>query len=350
MRILIPHDGTKAADNALDELQRAGIGLADDVLVVITDVFLPESTEEFFRAQKERRMNLERSGICSFVPARMQFEDEKFLTLQIRRSLSSRFPGSNIKIEALRGSSLTSSEILEKAAAWNADLIILGSQESDTNAPNGGYGSGLRRIAAEAGCSVRIARGSRLVSENLQNRIVAVLDGSRSDRKVIEAITGRRWSEGGDVRLVQVESNTGFERNNSNVKQVEPEFSNAAPPEPGNVTLKDKVKMLEAAGLNVSPVVLKVNDPALSLDREITEWNPDWVFAADSGSSGGIKNSRQTNNSNRRAEMFMKHLESSIEIVRSALKTQNTSKPKAFRYAGERGLGMKRIAPAAASF
>lgn len=160
MKILIPHDGTKNAENALLDLQNAGFGQDDEVLIVITDVFLPESAEEFFKAVKERRLNLEKSGTCSYAPARRQFEEERLLAREIRRRLSTDFPAWNIQIETLPGLSLVPGEILEKAARWKADLIILGCEEGAMIKNPNGYKSGLRRVAAEAKCAVRLAFGA----------------------------------------------------------------------------------------------------------------------------------------------------------------------------------------------
>lgn len=159
MKVLIPYDGTKNAENALLELQNAGFGQRDEILIVITDVFLPESAEEFSKACRERLLNLQRFGIYSYVPARRRLEEERFLSQQIRRRLSSDFPAWNIKIETLPGLSLVSSEVLAKAAVWKADLIILGSQEG--KASNNGYKSSLWRIVSEAECEVRLADGTK---------------------------------------------------------------------------------------------------------------------------------------------------------------------------------------------
>ncbi len=160
MKFLIPYDGTKAAENALLELRNLEFSKTDEILIVITDVFLPESAEEFFKAKKERRLNLEKSGTHSFAPARRRFEEERFLSRQIRRRLSSDFPNRNIRIETLPNFSLVSSEILAEVAREKPDLIILGLQENKNDTANDGYKSGLWRVAAEAACPVRFARGN----------------------------------------------------------------------------------------------------------------------------------------------------------------------------------------------
>lgn len=160
MKVLIPYDGTPEAENALLELENAGFGTEDEFLIVITDVFLPESKEDFFKARNERYRNLEKSGACSYVPARRKIEEEKFLARQIRERLAD-FPLPDIKIETLPGDSLAAGELLEKAVRYQADLIILGAKESKTDAATNGYKSSLRRILSQSRCPVRLAFGAK---------------------------------------------------------------------------------------------------------------------------------------------------------------------------------------------
>lgn len=160
MKVLIPYDGTPEAENALLELENAGFGTEDEFLIVITDVFLPESKEDFFKAKNERYRNLEKSGTCSYVAARRKIEEEKFLARRIRERLSD-FPLPGIKIETLPGDSLAAGEILEKAARYQADLIILGAREKKNDAAPNGYKSSLQRILSQSRCSVRLAFGAK---------------------------------------------------------------------------------------------------------------------------------------------------------------------------------------------
>lgn len=160
MKVLIPYDGTPEAENALLELENAGFGTEDEFLIVITDVFLPESKDEFFKAKNERYRNLEKSGTCSYVAARRKIEEEKFLVRRIRERLSD-FPLPNIKIETLPGDNLAAGEILEKAARYQADLIILGTREKKNDAAPNGYKSSLQRILSQSRCPVRLAFGAK---------------------------------------------------------------------------------------------------------------------------------------------------------------------------------------------
>ncbi|MEZ5345468.1 MAG: universal stress protein [Pyrinomonadaceae bacterium] len=160
MRILIPYDGTTNAENALHELHNPDFGMDDEILVVITDVFMAESLEEISRTRRKRRLDFESTGTSSYAPARIEAEEERFLALEIRDRLSLKHSSLNIKVETLPGSSLVSNELLEKAARWKPDLIILGAEKREPDNRFGEYKSGIWRIAAEVQFPVRIVYGS----------------------------------------------------------------------------------------------------------------------------------------------------------------------------------------------
>jgi nucleotide-binding universal stress UspA family protein len=156
MKILIPYDGSKNADIALDYLHAAEFAPEEhEILVVVTDVWLPETVEEFFSTRALRKRQTEMSGSSSYAPALRDWEEERFLARDVRRRLESKFPSWDVTVTTLAGFSLVSSEVLEKAESWGADLIILGSQ-SDSGAP------GAQAVAAKARCPVRIVRDSHV--------------------------------------------------------------------------------------------------------------------------------------------------------------------------------------------
>jgi nucleotide-binding universal stress UspA family protein len=162
MRILIPYDGSENAENALRDLSEArfaGGGRKHEVLVVISDVWLPETTEDFFRACAARRRKLETSGMCSYVPARQKLEEERLLCREASERLARMFPSWDIRVETLPGMSLPASEFLQRAETWGADLIILGSTDDYAAAQTVRQGTGAARVAKEARCAVRIAGG-----------------------------------------------------------------------------------------------------------------------------------------------------------------------------------------------
>ncbi len=129
MRILIPYVGTKNAENALLKLENNEFGKDVEIMIVITDIFMAESPDEISETRCKRRLDFESSGTCSYISSRWKLEEERFLVNKIQSRLSADFPSLNIKVETLPGYSLVSSELLEKAGRWKADLIILGKQK-----------------------------------------------------------------------------------------------------------------------------------------------------------------------------------------------------------------------------
>ncbi len=343
MKILIPYDGTKAAEIALLDLQNAGFGQTDEILVVITDVFLPESAEEFFNARRMCRLNLEKSGTYSFAPARRQFEEERFLSRQIRR-LFSALPLWNIRVETLPGASLVSSEILEKAASWKADVIVLGSKEGEAAALSNGYKSGLWRVVSEAGCSVRLARRANpeksAISPDSVQRIIAVLDGSEQDAMVIGAVARRHWSAESKIRLIKANGKTFPEQEKlytqnsatlAHYKPKQPHYKNALPSENERFPFNQYAKLLEVVGLSVSTTILKAKAPPFFINPAIRDWQPDCVFIADAKSSAGKRTSAEQAASDDVAGMILRRAKCSVEIIRSTEKNEQIPKPAARR-------------------
>jgi nucleotide-binding universal stress UspA family protein len=156
MRILIPYDGSQNAENALRDLSEAGFaGGKHEVLVVVSGVWLPETAKEFERARAARWLKVERSGMCSYIPARRKPEEERLLISEARERLSLMFPSWDVRVERLPGRSLVSSEILQRAETWGAELIILGGRDDFVTAQSVGQGTGAARVAKEARCAAR---------------------------------------------------------------------------------------------------------------------------------------------------------------------------------------------------
>src|SRR5687768_4947698 len=155
MKILVPYDGSPNSDIAMESLRSAEFALCGhEVLAVVTDVWLHHSLEEFRSIRAGRTLQMERSGISSCAPALRIHEEERFLSGEVRRLLETNNPSSHIRVETLPGISLVSTEFVERAESWGAELVILGSQGASI-AP------GARRVASEVRCSVRIARSPK---------------------------------------------------------------------------------------------------------------------------------------------------------------------------------------------
>lgn len=159
MKILLPYDGSKNAEDALNRLQSAGFGENHELRVLVADVFLPDTPDEFWRASADRRRKMLVSGNSSHVPARRRQEEEQFLLRELRGRVPEMFPSWKTRIEVLPGDSLASSEILEIARKFQPDVLVLGQKSvSATGAvENTAIGGGARRVAKEADCRIFFA-------------------------------------------------------------------------------------------------------------------------------------------------------------------------------------------------
>ena len=130
IKVLIPYDGSESAETALADLRRSGLPHRLDVIVAVTNVWLPLSPYEITRAVSARRMRVLTAGAASFVPALKDYEEKRVLSLEAERRISSIFPSATVRAEAMQDTASVASEILRKAKQWGAELIIVGSKST----------------------------------------------------------------------------------------------------------------------------------------------------------------------------------------------------------------------------
>ena len=91
-RVLIPYDGSENAETALDTLKAAGLPPELEVLVAVTQVWLPLSPYDITRAVSARRMKVLTAGVSSFVPALRDYEEQRVLSLEAEKRIGAMFP------------------------------------------------------------------------------------------------------------------------------------------------------------------------------------------------------------------------------------------------------------------
>jgi nucleotide-binding universal stress UspA family protein len=202
IKVLIHYDGSESAETALDDLRRAGLPQALDAMVAVTNVWLPLSPYEITRAVAARRMRVLTAGASSFAPALRDHEEQRVLSLEAQRRISSMFPLGAVKAEAMRDTTTVANEILEKAKQWEAELIVMGSNTSPSQHITDYAGPALT-VAREAHCSVRIARTSDRKDDSPIRMIIGA-DGSGWPAHVVDAVADRVWRPGSEARLVTV--------------------------------------------------------------------------------------------------------------------------------------------------
>jgi nucleotide-binding universal stress UspA family protein len=189
IKVLIPYDGSESAEAALNDLSRAGLPQTLDAIVAVTGVWLPLSPYEITRAVNARRMMALTAGASSFAPASRDDEEEKVLSVEAERRLSSMFPSGTVRAESIEHRATVANEILRKAKQWGAELIVVGSNPSPSPHITDYAGPALK-VAREAHCSVRIARASGR-NDECPTRIIIGLDRFTSMAGVVDAVANR---------------------------------------------------------------------------------------------------------------------------------------------------------------
>src|SRR5687768_6690261 len=148
-KILIAYDGTPGAAAAIAELSYAG--LARDIeakILTIADVWLPPAPpcEDLLE---------EHSSDRRYEKASELLRTAKKTAIEGACRVHGHFPNWSVSNIARAGSPAW--EIVAEARRWNADLIVIGSH-GRTPLERFFLGSISFKVAAEAHCSVRIAR------------------------------------------------------------------------------------------------------------------------------------------------------------------------------------------------
>ena len=195
-RILIAYDGSQAADAAIHDLAHAALPAELEATVIsVADVYLPTlapAAEPVFPevppllVQKAREKALQ------------EVEAHRALAARACARIHSIFPKWKCSPEATADS--PGWAIVRKAEDWKADLVVLGSQ-SHSRLERLFLGSVSHKVAAEAPCSVRVARQRPATDEPL---IVVAVDGSVDSKLVLQQVASRAWPAGAQFRIVTV--------------------------------------------------------------------------------------------------------------------------------------------------
>ena len=267
IKVLIPYDGSESAEMALYDLRRAGLPQALDAIVAVTNVWLPLSPYEITRAVSARRMRVLTAGTSSFAPALRDHEEQRVLSLEAERRISSVFPSGTVRAEAMQDTATVANEILRKAKRWGAELIIVGSNTSPSPHITDYAGPALK-VAREAHCSVRVARASDRKDDS-PIRIIMGVDGSTSAADVVDAVAERVWPRGSETCLVAVRKDSPRDPRRDDETTI---------------TLDAAAQTLRANGLTVS-IAIRDGKPQDVLLHEAREFAADCIFIDSRGLS-----------------------------------------------------------------
>ena len=260
LKVLIPYDGSESAETALDDLRGAGLPQLLDVIVAVTSVWLPLSPYEITRAVSARRLRVLTAGASSFAPALWDHEEQRVLSLEAERRISSIFPSGTVRAEAMQDTATVPNEILRRAKQWGAELIIVGSHTSPSPHITDYAGPALK-VAREAHCSVRIARASDRKDDS-PIRIIIGMDGSTTAADVVDAVAARVWPPASETRLVAVRKG-GLRDSRKDAEAT--------------AMLDQAAQELRAKGLTVS-ISIRDGEPQDVLLHEAREFAADCIF------------------------------------------------------------------------
>lgn len=199
MKLLIAYDGTPPADAAIDDLTMAGLPETGEALVVsVADVWLPpenlQDEDEPINPRVEAIVETHRQRAREAVTEAAQVAE------RARERVLHHFPKWSVTAEGSYGSAAW--ELVERAEAVNADLIVIGSHGRSA-VGRLFLGSVSQKVLTEARCSVRVARGKVEVDPK-PAQIVIGFDSSHGSAAAVEAVAARSWREGSKVCLLGV--------------------------------------------------------------------------------------------------------------------------------------------------
>jgi nucleotide-binding universal stress UspA family protein len=277
MKVLIAYDGSAFAEAAIDDLSYAG---------------LPNDTEARLLRVVERHIDPISEAVTEDACERIQY----------------RFRSWNALVETATGD--PAEMILRRAAAWPADLIVVGthSRSGIGRLVLGGVSS---KVARDASCSVRVARSLDHGADG-SIRLLVAYDGSPEADAVVDAVCRRRWAPGTQVRVVTVVqalvathademagiANTVHDINAEELKWLE-------------YLVNESERKLVQAGL-IASSALTEGEPKETLVNEARHWKADTIFMGARGLGrlerfllGGVSSAVIT------------HAPSTVEVVRS---------------------------------
>lgn len=300
MKVLVGYDGSSDANAAIDDLVNAG--LPHDVEALVATVCDSPTVVPFAGYNV-----IDRTGVGDRVRAlvshgrtRVSHEANRATELVLNADirLRSNFASWHVRGVILAGN--PAEELINKAAKWQADLIVVGSQGL-SSIERMILGSVSLKVATEARCPVRIGRLNTRNTDHNQLRIVIGMNCSASAEKAIRKVLTRTWPEGTELRIVAVDDGVSTIKADSIIG----EHAGHNP-----ITAGKFVKLAESKGLLISAGI-KQGDPEQVLIAEAEEWDADCIVV---GSRGVRSSSWLFGNSVSAA--LAAHARCSVEIIR----------------------------------
>jgi nucleotide-binding universal stress UspA family protein len=282
MKILIGYDGSDCAEAALDDLQRAGLPLVAEALVMsVTEIWLPPPPPSSFEiVEQAREVHVPADLTRVYAKASPAVKEAQSLAERAAARLRTNFPSWEVAAIAAAGS--PSRELIMKADEWQPDLVVVGSH-GRSSLGRLVLGSVSQGALTHARGSVRVARG-RVEEPNTPVRIVIGVDGSHAGAAAVREVASRRWPSGSEVRIVAVNDPLTPTLVGQFIPRVAKAIdeSNQADREWLKGILESSCQQLRQAKLKVSSDI-REGDPKRVLVEIAKQWRADSVFVGSIG-------------------------------------------------------------------
>ena len=283
MKILVAYDGSDCADAALEDLKRAGLGVGAEVLVMsVADVFVPPPIVD--EVDNASPVYVPESIKRAHDRARNKLDQAETLARKASKQIRLSFPNWHVRYHAEADSPAWA--LIRTADQWKPDLIVMGAHG---HAVFGGrliLGSISQRVLYEAGCSVRIARRSRITGDKPVRMLIAV-DNSPDSSAAVDAVCRRTWPKGSEVGLIAVLDTvlaiTPNPAEPSVVKWIE--VADEENWDQVRQIFEPSAEKLRAAGLHAE-VLIRRGHPADQILHEAHTWGADCIFVGAKGTRG----------------------------------------------------------------
>lgn len=206
MKVLIGYDGSESADAALDELQRAGLPADTEILAVaVGSVWMPPTDIASLPAQALASRRVAATMAQLQTQAEQTLKETEATANKAATRIRADLSHWTVRTEVMNGDA--GSALIEKAADWQADLVVVGSQNRSA-VGRFFLGSVSRKVVTEANCSVRVARASIENDKNAPRRVVVGIENAETADLIVEQIARREWTKDSVITLVTATSAT----------------------------------------------------------------------------------------------------------------------------------------------
>jgi nucleotide-binding universal stress UspA family protein len=281
LKLLIGYDGSPCANEAIDDLGRAGFEPenVDAVVMSVANVWPhspgPEFTEHYPRAAATARQRIDDA-----------LQAAQTLAAQGQERVAELFPRWQVRAHAAADSPYWA--LVQHVQQWQADLLVVGSRGRSAIGRLV-LGSVSSNAILYAECSVRISRCGTHAADSATRpaRIVVGWDGSPNAGLAVRTVAWRRWPSGSEARIViGLDSQAVLVAAALDPTVTGEQVETDAIGDTLRQSAQAPADELRGAGLLVGEPVLHAGQPAHLLVQEAQNWQADCIFVGAKGARG----------------------------------------------------------------